>query len=270
MKTHFQIAIEELGAFAVPILTIKKQTQTPFLVGTGTLYRSESELFLITAKHVVDELEDGLIVTSGRNGFIRFAADMAAFEYSKGNGRDHDICVVRLPTEAVKNLHTHFKSVEHSDISTVSTYDKFTIYAFVGYPHSKNKPKPKNAVNEIELKPFYYALREFRDINELCCTDKNNEIHVAFDAPFKKSKDVNFQNNIQPPKPNGISGCGVWMMKLDKTSGAVCQRVLVAVGIEYIQSDNAFIATRISSALATINQLEKYGSGSCNQSPCLT
>lgn len=261
MKTHFQNALEELGSFAIPILTIRKQTKTPYLIGTGTLYRSGAELFLITAKHVIDELEDGFIVTSGKNGFIRFAADMAAFEYSKGNGRDHDICVARLPTEAVQNLHTHFKIIEDGDISTVSAYDKLTFYAFVGYPHSRNKPKPKFTVNEIELKPFYYALRKFRDINELCCTDKNNEMHVAFDAPFKKMKNVNLQHNIQPPMPNGISGCGVWMMHLDKTSGAVYQRVLVAVGIEYIRRDDAFIATRISSALTAINQFKNMEAG---------
>jgi len=260
MKTHLEIALEELGPYAIPLFSLRQRAKSPYLIGTGTLYRFASEAFLITAKHVADELEDGLLVTSGKSGFIRFPAEMAAFEYSKGNGRDHDICIARIHAEVTQNLHSHIKFVEDKQVSVVDPYDKLTLYAFVGYPHSKNKPRPNLLCKEIEIKPFYYALREFLNIGVLHTIDKCDELHVAFSAPFKKFKDVSLQHDMQPPKPHGISGCGVWKIILNKTTGQVDQRALVAVGIEYIKEDNAFVATRIHSPLMAIRQYNEMHS----------
>jgi hypothetical protein len=257
MKTHFQTALEALGAYAVPIMTLPKKTQSPFLVGTATLFRFDTELFLITAKHVVDNLDDGLIITSGKTGHIKFSAEMAAFEYEKGSGLDHDICVIRLAPEVEQNLHGHFKIADEHQVSTVLPYDKLVLYAFVGYPHSKNKPKPNAVASNIEWKPFYYALRERRIISELHTADKSEEFHVAFCAPFDKMMDVSLSRRIQPPTPYGISGCGVWQLILNRDTGAVDSCMLVAVGIEYLRKDDAFVATRIHSPLAAIAQFTR-------------
>ena len=254
MKTHLQIALEELGRYAVPIFAVRMRTQSPYLVGTGTFYRSTSGVFLITAKHVVDELEDGLVVTGGKNGFIRFAPEMAAFEYNEGGGRDHDICIVRIPPEVIENLNTHYRFVQESQVSVVGPYDKLTLYAFVGYPHSKNKPMPKSVSKKVEVRPFYYVVREPIDIGRLHTIDKSEELHVAFNAPFKEFRDISFQNYLQPPDPHRISGCGVWKIKLNKSTGQIDQWALVAVGIEHIKQDNAFVATRIHSPLMAIKK----------------
>ncbi len=198
-----------------------------------------------------------MIVTGGKTGFIRFAAEMAAFEYRKGNGRDHDICVVRIPPEVVENLNAHYQFVEETQVSVVDPYDKLTLYAFVGYPHSKNKPRPSSVSKEVEVKPFYYALREFLDIGKLHSIDKSEELHVAFDAPFKKFRDISLQNYLQPPKPQGISGCGVWKIILNKTTGQIDQWALVAVGIEHLKQDNALVATRIHPLLMAMKQFRE-------------
>ena len=262
MKTNLQITLEELGRYSIPILTIGKRKKSPFLVGTGTLYCSGSDVFLITAKHVIDDLEGGSIVTGGKNGFIRFSADKAAFEYSKGNGRDHDICIIRISTNVIQNLHSFYRFVADKDMSVVQTYDRLILYAFVGYPHSKNKPKPNSMVNMITLKPFYYAVNEFIDINDLAAAvDKSNELHVAFKAPFIEFKDINSLVPMTPPKPKGVSGCGVWMVVLDKYTGIVSQCALVAVGIEYLEQENAFLATRISSPVTAIKLFRDYLAG---------
>jgi hypothetical protein len=257
MKTHFQETVEGLGAYAIPVITVRKQNQSPYLVGTGSLCRMGADVFLITAKHVVDELGDGLIMTSGRNGFIRFAADKAAFDYPKSTARDHDICVARIPAEALQNLHNDLRVVEPHQISAVQPYDKLTLYAFVGYPHSKNKPKPKSKFPEIILKPFYYVFRERVDINNLSSPGKVDELHAAFSAPLDKIKDVNLEREVQPPAPYGISGCGVWRLRLNATTGLVDDCSLVAVGIEYIKKHAAFVATKIHSPLAAIAQFEQ-------------
>jgi len=253
-KSDLQVTLEGLGAYAVPILTIRKLSQTPYMVGTGSLYRVESGLFLITAKHVVDALSDGRIVTSGKTGFVRFDAEMAVFEQSPG--RDHDICVVRLLSAVVESLSPHLKVVEDSQLACVAPYDKLTLYAFVGYPHSRNRPRPRSEVNEIRLKPVYYLLREFLPLRMLTTSDKCDELHVAFNAPSSEVKDVNLEKTIQAPKPNGISGCGVWMIKLNKTTGLVEAPSLVGVGIEYLQKDKAFVATRIDSPIGAIKQFQ--------------
>lgn len=180
---------------------------------------------------------------------------MAAFEYLPGRDRDHDVCVARLPLEAIHNLHPHFHFVQFSDLSDVDSYDKFTLYAFVGYPHSRNKPRPLRVNEQIKLKPYYYCVREFRKIEELGSKDKYSATHLAFDAPFKLARDVSLERHVQPPVPSGVSGCGVWMIQMDRATGKVLRKSLVAVGIEYLIRDNAFIATRVSSTFPAITHL---------------
>jgi hypothetical protein len=251
------MTLEELGLYAIPIFTMGKKTQSPYLVGSGTLYRCNGEVFLITARHVVDDLKDGLIITSGRDGFIRFSAPMAAFDYMKGKGPDNDVCVSLFSSEIIENLHPALKIVNENQISSVSAYDKLTLYAFVGYPHSKNKSKPKSLTNQVQMKPYYYVVRESIEFAQLITTDKNSRIHVAFSVPFSKANDINLQRNIQPPDPHGISGCGVWLIELNKASGRIERKELVAVGIEYLKSQAAFIATRIDVAVRAIQQLNE-------------
>ena len=90
-----------MGYAAIPILTLLRKTQSPFLIGSGTLLRTKAGVFLITAKHVIDELKDGVIITSGKNKFIRFKPQMAAFQYIEGNTLDHDVCVAYVPSRLI-------------------------------------------------------------------------------------------------------------------------------------------------------------------------
>lgn len=253
MKTDFQTTVEELGFSSVPIFTIQRQGRTPYLVGSGTYYRHQQHLYLITARHVVDELNDGFISTSGNKGFIRFQPEMAAFNYVMGNGRDHDLCVIRIPDEVVGHIHPQLRIAEVSQVGTVEPYDKLTLYAFVGYPHSRNKPKPHHVVSKLDIKPFYYVVREFRDVATLDSPDKSPELHIGFNAPFEKATDAALQVRVKPPTPKGISGCGVWRLRLNR-SGMVTDCRLVGVGIEYLSVDKAFIATRIEWAISAISQ----------------
>jgi hypothetical protein len=253
MKTYFQKFLENLGTYAIPIFRRNKISHSPFLVGSGIIYKYDSEYFLITAKHVIDDLNDDKIIISGKNGFIEFDGEKITYNYIEGKTFDHDVCIIRILTGVIENLHQNLKTINDFEMSQVEPYDKLTLYAFVGYPHTKNKPKPKATLDKINVKPFYYVVREFLDLDNIDSADKSVDFHLAFNFQ-KKFSPVNIFNNISslPPDPKGISGCGVFMIKINPITGNIDKSTLVGIGIEFLDKFNALIATKIISPINLI------------------
>jgi len=81
-------------------------------------------------------------------------------------------------------------------------------------------------------------------VDEIQATDKSPTHHFAIYYPLKKARDVKGQK-VTAPDPHGISGCGVWKVRVDSNTGALSKPSLVGIGIEYLKSYDAMVATRI-------------------------
>ncbi len=209
------------------------------------VYVERDESYLFTAQHVIDTAGENELVIAGDDGFLKLRGDRVTLGHTPGVA--YDVCVIRVHPEIASMLKTFYRFSEPNDVADVGEYDKLTLYAFLGYPHTRNKPRP-SAVREVVAAPHYYAVREFLDISKLRTPEKDAAAHFAMAAPFKKATDINF-NRRRPPEPYGISGGGVWKIQLDRATEMARPAHLVGIGIEYIREQNAFIATRIHAAI---------------------
>lgn len=248
ISSPVEALLESLGRYVCPIY-VKQSTrnETPYLIGTGTLFRDGGESYLITAKHVTDGARDGRLVIAADSNFIIVRGEQISWEYRQGETVDYDVCVIRLDPGIADELKNFYRFSEPTDVSEIAEYNKLILYALVGHPHNKNQPR-RSSVEAVTVTPFYYVLREFLDLTKLETPDKSPATHFALAAPFKKATDINFVRRT-PPEPQGVSGGGVWKIELDRSTGLARTASLVGIGIEYLRKQKAFVATKIHAAI---------------------
>ena len=252
----FETCLQELGRYVLPICLHHGHSKTPFFIGSGIPIELADGLYFATAAHVVDGANGEQLWIAGNSKFHALEGPCARWVYSPGAGFDHDIVVYKLDDDARGSIEPFYRFIQEADLSVVDEFDKFTLYAFIGYPHSKNKPRPASLGKSINCTSFYYVVREFANLVEINATDKSNHMHIAFKAPQKAAVDLCFDSK-QAPKPQGISGCPVFKIKIDANIGSVSSVSLVGIGIEYLQAKQAFVATRSEYLIATIRGLQQ-------------
>jgi hypothetical protein len=164
--------------------------------------------------------------------------------------------VLHLPHDATRDLALRYRFSTPNDIGKTTPYDKLTLYCLVGYPHSKNRPLPKSFV-AIKARPYFFVLREFAELDHLSASGKRSSVHIGFSAPKKHFTDFNFRP-INPPKPQGMSGGGIWRMQVNQNGGGISSPELVGIEIEYHKETKVFIATRIDYAVALVADFNKH------------
>jgi hypothetical protein len=256
----FHSFCHSLGDRVCPLYRVKRNR--PFLVGTGVPFAIERFSFIITAAHVLDEIPGNRLVTFGSQKPVLIGGNSISYGYRRALSIDVDLAVVHLPNETAADMRMRFRFTHPNELGDIQPYEKLSFYALMGYPHSKNKPKPSSQ-ESIEAKPLYIVLREFAEFGHLASGGKRDEVHVAFAAPRKHVRNVHFEP-FTLPKPKGMSGGGLWHFKIDPAAGEFTQPRLVAIGIEHHQEEQMFLATRIRFAVPIVMDLvNDLKRGSC-------
>lgn len=243
---------EPLGRRACPILK-KDEWGRLTLVGTGVPVIDGRVGMLLTATHVLKELNQDQIIIAGTKTMMRFPLIASGFSrYNGGNTIDVDVCALALPAEAVNEMRGFYAFTNATELGNLEDENVFTLYGFVGYPHSKNRWRP---AAELRVTPHTYATTAFGRMDGVVTQGKTDWVHFAMKFPRKAIR--RGQQRLIPPEPYGISGCGVWKVSLDRHSGNASKPALVGIGIEYIARSNLLIATRIGAASVAVSTLRK-------------
>jgi hypothetical protein len=238
-----------LGDRVCPLYTLDRRGN-PFLIGSGVPFEASNRRFLLTAAHVLKGLDDGNLITTGRASLVRFPFGSSSFGYSPGRSIDVDLAILTLPEEAGRELAHRFQFGREVETGTVTAYDKLTLYCLVGYPHSKNKPMPRN-FETITARPTFFLLREFARLDHLHGDGKRDAVHFGLSLPAKQV--IRFdRSRMNIPRLQGMSGGGIWRIQLDQHTGKVSRPELVGIGIEYHQQRQTIVATRVECALTLI------------------
>jgi len=223
------------------------------VVGTGVPVRGQKYAALLTASHVLDELEGGHALIAGSQKLLRFPAIAARFSHSRpAPVVDVDVAAIALPAAAVDDLEQFYEFTTAGELGEFEEYNKLTFYGFVGCPHSKNRDKPGAAQGAV--KPYFYITREYGALP--ADGQKRRPVHVALQAPLRTVSGPEGRI-VSAPDPHGISGCGVWKIKLDPVTAAASSPVLAGIGIEYHAHERVFIATSSGTAAAIVTELWK-------------
>jgi len=121
-------------------------------IGSGVLLRFKDKLFLITAAHVSDWSEKGVLCIPTNSGFNAIAGYFASVLVPKGLTRSQDkidMAYFRLDHSLVDILNNRLKPLQRNDCWLSDNVQPDDIYTFSGYPVSKSKTKGDKYLSEI-------------------------------------------------------------------------------------------------------------------------
>lgn len=193
------------------------QNGGPVQYGSGVLLEIADKHFVLTAAHVMDicqKHESPTYVSSGNVGdsLIQFE-DFQSYLSSmpEGGSREDDpfdISVSEIPEVLAQNLLGSRRFVRLADIDPRDKQRKGGWYFVFGYPSIQTVVNMDAAhVNSTGL--AYGTVLYGDDRGDLRNDDRRVQIVIDF---LKQGNTDDNQNLVIVPRPNGISGCGIWRL----------------------------------------------------------
>lgn len=223
----------------IPIIvdrTNQDGNRTAGTYGTGTLFQFDEKKYLITAGHILEDIEkikDFVGIPLGRVNAQIFTFDGCILHYpSDPKVREkYDIGVVELTDEIVSGLKKEYYFLSYDNVSKVK-YDK--VFYISGYPFTYSKLNKEEDL--IVGKPFRFMSVPKKPVkSDLQYYDPSAHILIQYSDVYYVNGDEQ-KEEVSLQELGGISGCSVWNY-LDETEGIwTPEKCLKVVGIQSTMS----------------------------------
>lgn len=203
------------------------------LVGSAIFLRLGPAVILITAAHVLQPGR-GLYIWAQNNEFI-------GLDGKSYRNEEFDFAFLRLDDELAGELQGYsVLNPEHIDVDDVPASRR--LYAFVGFPETKNRPRALTLQRSSTCLLLVPA-----DEQRYCSRGVTFSTHFIANFHRKALRTDTVSEMVVGPDPHGMSGGGVWRIPSarDLLSFRSTER-LIGIGIEYHESERAVVGLRMS------------------------
>ena len=245
--------IPEIQRVTIPIYGL--QDGQVKLCRTGVLYRVAGYHFILTASHELRRtVEAGIplcVLPNEDDPEGPIVPLIAKFHTTEEDGRD--VAAVRLTDEVAKQIAPYKSFIQNDRIASFGRPPNGLHY-FFGYPQELFG---RASAGTIRSNPLGVLCTEYVG-DKINIDDYLPKVHVLLEFE-REGISLKDSSELQPPKPHGISGCGIWRI-CDFTREGVekCGADdLRLVALEHSWSPGRYVrGTRIEYALQLI--VEKY------------
>lgn len=220
-------------------------------VGSGVLLQLENDIFLLTAGHVIDWMEQGTLCIPCNDGISSITGYISSIYAPMSIDRNDDkldIAYFKLDDDLVTKIHKDFIPITRDECWVTDSSQESDIYSFSGFPLNKTK----NRNGKISSEFFSYSGTAV-DIETYKTLGYNLETNIL--VSFRRKKSMNsLGEKIIPPHPKGISGGAVfrWPKNIHRKKQKL-KRYLVGIGHTYLSNKNLFIGTKLDVILKFIS-----------------
>lgn len=221
-----------------------------YQVGSGALIEFRGLIFLLTAAHVIDELEHGDLLVPHADGTIRSIEGSYSFnkasEYQIRSQDFLDYGYFKLDDNFARSLRKYFYIVKECQLGVKQQYDEKELFSFTGYPHRKSNVAGTTAKTDFYAYGTYHA--SLAEYTELGFRPDANIV-----AKFNRKITFNpAAGRVElPVLPHGISGGGIFVWPQVMTKIPPDDRRLVGIGHTWKKA-GYFVGTRIEILLEAI------------------
>jgi hypothetical protein len=245
-----------LGKRACPIFKMDLHGTKANLIGTGVPIIEKQVGYLLTAAHVLKDIPPGQLAIAGSRQFLHIPDYTANWEHNKTERQlDVDVAAVALPARAVEEMQEFYTFTHARECEEFEGYAKTTFYGAVGYPASKGGLPLKHSDTRT-CKSWYYVTNKPARWGDVTTPGKDQTVHFALQVGTSRQSSQSLCVG-EFADPHGISGCGIWKVKIDPHSGIVSAPRLVGVCIEHLTDAGVIVATRLSLGAIIISELRK-------------
>ena len=259
-SSYMNNALSKIGNFTIQLWEKDRDSIDWYPIVTGVLCSDDINRYIVTCAHTF-AVEDGTDKIQGivmNNSFTPLNEERVLAPDTTAHGKC-DIAILRLSSETIKyveELGFDFLDKKYLGINLSVQHD--SILHICGYPANKTKgpiygkdgkrlqiETTFDSNHKRQLFPLvfsskliYLALPYIDDANqyERHCLEKATHLLMSFH--YKKLSKQN-GSRITLPKPNGMSGSGLWAITTDGNY------YLIGIMIEYNLKESYMLATRI-------------------------
>ncbi|KAB7688464.1 hypothetical protein GBN24_12570 [Plesiomonas shigelloides] len=251
ISDHINLTLKEtekyLSSFTYPVFA-EAENDRPDLFASSVLIEFKSNIYLVTASHVIDELNKANSAFHlGVNGvFLPLENEFIRSRPTVDGEKDNfDIAVYELPRDFVSQHSLNY--ITESQMLVNKTFESVHITCIHGYPCSKNKQvKALKGGKSFNLFAFTYAGKNIELGSSWSNYEKNPEFHACMSYSTVRAENGGTQ---MPPSPKGISGGGVWIIP---NSFEPTNVYLKGIFIEYFSKEKVSFCTKIDKILKFI------------------
>ena len=211
----------------------------PIQIASGILIKGLSKFYLLTCKHVFDNIrpDDVIILTSG--GFsIRLPNEV---KFIDGGNDSIDLALIQIKNERLKELKSRYSFLPYSNLGFNHIFDEELFYMLFGFVNKKTSLK--NHAFYVGSFGYLTGIRRYRKIEKLGFNYDNN---VTLEYSRKQgdfSDDDVRQLGYRDLK--GMSGDGIWLSVARKKPDTF-KYILVGIMIEERIDRGFVIGTKVS------------------------
>jgi len=241
MRNSLAEAEERVQRAICPIYGVDRKDKAQ-LVGTSLLFSIRGKSLLVTAAHVLDANGESTLYIGGPTELVPLTGTAYKTTPPAG-GRPKDLLDLGLMdiSEASPEQWSRYRFLTPDDLDVNDMPAEHTLYGFVGFPETKNRPSLK----KLKLSSMICVLVPTPQ-EKYIQLGLNLFAHIV--GQFDPKKQLNSDGRtITSPDPHGMSGGGVWRMGTPEelANGTNVER-LIGVGIEYRKAARILLGVRAS------------------------
>lgn len=246
---------ENIHRRVCPLYTID-ETKRIWLAGSGVPFDTGTVQFILTAAHVFGENSGRplRLITLGADAPRLLTGPRHGYGYLPGSSIDADVALIGLSADDYVDLRRRYHFTVPAETANVRESANIR-YLLAGYPATKNR-----VITSANLKfratPTYIFGGELVGVAQFMLTGKAADYHFAISVP-KTHVQTFAGDRLQLPKPQGMSGGGVWALEVDPASRLWSTPQLVGLGIEHLKAQEVFVATRVQLGIPLAREYAK-------------
>jgi hypothetical protein len=219
-------------------------TELPVPNGCGILIKFNDNCYCLSNAHVLAD-------TNLANTFILLGGGKTMtiggqYYYSKlpASGRRNDdpldITIVHLSNDTIEGLKLrNYEFLEMTNVITGHPISEKDYIMVVGYPGSQTKIDNEN--KKVISKPFLFKTKAFmKNLNGI-----NFPKDFHFIAKYSRNRIIDSKTGSIKigPKPHGISGSGLWLLRRDEHNDY--KPFLIGIFSEYLENRALLVSTKV-------------------------
>lgn len=209
-------------------------------IASGILIRSASKYFLLTCKHVFDNIRVDEVVVLISGGFAVRLPNEVTFINNENDSID--LALIQLKAERVSGLKTLYSFLPSKNLGFKHIFDDELFYMFFGFINKKTTLQ--NYAFNVESFGFLTGVRRYKKIEKMGFNYDNN---ITLEYNCRKQSDLCDEKDSRkfgPKDLKGLSGGGIWLSVAGKKPETY-NYILVGILIEERIDKGFVIGTKI-------------------------
>jgi hypothetical protein len=212
----------------------------PQQIASGVLIKDGSKHFLLTCKHVFDDIKfEDVVILIGAGFAVRIPEEV---EFINDDKDSIDLALIRLKSDRLKALKNYYSFLPSKYIGFKHVFDEELYYMLFGFINKRTTLKSRAFF--VESFAYLTGIRYYKKFEELGFSYDNN-----ITLEYNRRKQGDFEDEkarkFGPKDLKGLSGGGVWLSVAGRKKGTY-KYILVAIMIEERIERGFVIATKTS------------------------